>query len=831
MVLFGPAVLAQFARQYGPVGWGYGYGYGFSYGYGWDIGMQAGSLVDEGNPDTISEVAYRFTPGAGTYSVTSIPFEPLSLDEGAVTEEDVSECDDCVSESQIDLPFAFEFFGADKSQYRLSSNGFLLFSGDDDGCCDGQRIPDAEGPNDLIAAAWMDLNDGGSIRREYFPGDPDGVLVIEFARPEYGEDVGSVNVQVHLYEGSDIIEIHTTLIDAREHLFTQGLEKSYGIRGVASPDMNGRNRRYLTAPYGYGYGLMLPWVDDFGQASYVAETDTYEIDADDAGSMFHAGLAVPNDDTLEDSNAFQMNANVSAYMDDHIISFLDGDEWEIQNLTGLDSFHVSTEVDTGALDVDVYAQLTFGVPGDYLFSPVGSTVDVRAYVGGELNGQTLTIARRRSAETEWVDRWKSCTVSEGYCNFEAELMEDYAVTSYVEGTGGQEAEVGASVSLSSPNGGGSYTHGTSQQITWSASGAGIQSIRLSLSTDDGSTWSSITSNQSNDGSYAWTVPDVNTTKAKVLVEAIGTSAILLASDLSDNVFTIVGTSESSDDDSDTSGGGGGGGGVAGGSSSPGSDDDDDEDEDEDDVEGSDTSSTGAGAKSRMEANGDLPDGFPVDSLVKLPDDGYAETTADSTVYYIGLDAKRHPFISAAGYLSWYRDFSTVRVIDGATLASIPIGQPILVRPGTHWVKIVSDPRTYYVEPGYKLRWIKDEATAQLLGGADWNTRIIDVDPSMFTFFHSGADIDTTYLASSWPSGALVANGPESNAVRYYISAGKRRMFSTNDVAFEANGFQTRFIRAFDLNSESDSDAYDRLRQLPQETDIFGFEDALFSLMH
>ena len=51
----------------------------------------------------------------------------------------------------------------------------------------------------------------------------------------------------------------------------------------------------------------------------------------------------------------------------------------------------------------------------------------------------------------------------------------------------------------------------------------------------------------------------------------------------------------------------------------------------------------------------------------------------------------------------------VKTIDAETLASIPLGSPVLPRPGSFMVKIVSDPKTYYVSPGYRLHWIEDEA--------------------------------------------------------------------------------------------------------------------------
>jgi hypothetical protein len=248
------------------------------------------------------------------------------------------------------------------------------------------------------------------------------------------------------------------------------------------------------------------------------------------------------------------------------------------------------------------------------------------------------------------------------------------------------------------------------------------------------------------------------------------------------------------------------------SSSDTSDASEDDDDDGDDSGSDEGGVTNDEAKPREEVNKILPPDALADSLVKL--------AGDSAVYYIGLDGKRHPFPNSATFRSWYADFSEVRPVSADTLASIPLGAPIMVRPGTHWVKIVSDPKTYYVEPGYKLRWIRDEDTARLLGGPDWNRNIVDVDPSLFTVYTMGADIDSATLAAGWPAGALVkaAGAPEV----YYVTSTGRRSFA-NEAAMHANHFQMRFVVTTGMTAGWVSRAIEPV--------IMGIEDALFSLMH
>ncbi|KFA91624.1 lamin tail domain-containing protein [Archangium violaceum] len=99
----------------------------------------------------------------------------------------------------------------------------------------------------------------------------------------------------------------------------------------------------------------------------------------------------------------------------------------------------------------------------------------------------------------------------------------------------------ASITVGSPNGGESWTTGSAQSITWTATG--VTNVKLEY-TLNGSTWTTLTSSTSaSTGSYAWTVPSTTSTTAKVRVSDASNSAI---TDSSNANFSIT-----------TSGGGGG----------------------------------------------------------------------------------------------------------------------------------------------------------------------------------------------------------------------------------------------------------------------------------
>jgi len=91
-----------------------------------------------------------------------------------------------------------------------------------------------------------------------------------------------------------------------------------------------------------------------------------------------------------------------------------------------------------------------------------------------------------------------------------------------------------SVTLTAPNGGEAFAGGSVQNATWTSSG--IADLRLELSLDGGASFTTlVASTPAAAGSFAWTVPSVASTNAKVRA----TDTASAASDSSDAVFTIT----------------------------------------------------------------------------------------------------------------------------------------------------------------------------------------------------------------------------------------------------------------------------------------------------
>jgi len=77
-----------------------------------------------------------------------------------------------------------------------------------------------------------------------------------------------------------------------------------------------------------------------------------------------------------------------------------------------------------------------------------------------------------------------------------------------------------SVTVTFPNGGEKFQVGMSTNILWTATdNVGVTSIDIYYSTDGGSTWKTIATGESNDGTYTWTIPDTPSKTCRVKVVA------------------------------------------------------------------------------------------------------------------------------------------------------------------------------------------------------------------------------------------------------------------------------------------------------------------------
>ena len=92
----------------------------------------------------------------------------------------------------------------------------------------------------------------------------------------------------------------------------------------------------------------------------------------------------------------------------------------------------------------------------------------------------------------------------------------------------------AAVTVISPNGGESWAAGTYHDITWTSQS--INTVRIAYTTNGGSSWTTITSGTTSDGSYSWIVPEPPSSNCYVMITDTTNSNV---TDTSDGPFTIT----------------------------------------------------------------------------------------------------------------------------------------------------------------------------------------------------------------------------------------------------------------------------------------------------
>ena len=196
------------------------------------------TLDGGGNANIVwQDVVSNIIPGG--YSYGGVAYAPATMT-GAATS--VSLGDDAGT-GAIPLGFNFDFYDITYSNFYIASNGFVSFTGDGmSGAASYSPtvIPNAAVPNGMIAVVWDDLspNNGGTIKYQLFGTAPNRKMVVEYNAVPLYNTTETVTAQAHIYEGTNIIEVH--FIDAQNNggNRTFGIENETGTIALTDPATN-----------------------------------------------------------------------------------------------------------------------------------------------------------------------------------------------------------------------------------------------------------------------------------------------------------------------------------------------------------------------------------------------------------------------------------------------------------------------------------------------------------------------------------------------------------------------------------------------------------------
>lgn len=144
----------------------------------------------------------------------------------------------------ITLPFSFLFYGNTFNAVNISTNGWVgLGSTNTTTTGYGVVLPNAAAPNNVIHAISSDLTFAGSSNAavlQYFETgtSPNRTFVIDYSNIKFFAGAATADVQVILYETSNIVEIHTTSCTNTAVNKAQGIENSTGTVANVSTGRN-----------------------------------------------------------------------------------------------------------------------------------------------------------------------------------------------------------------------------------------------------------------------------------------------------------------------------------------------------------------------------------------------------------------------------------------------------------------------------------------------------------------------------------------------------------------------------------------------------------------
>ncbi|MBA4389283.1 MAG: hypothetical protein C0404_15030, partial [Verrucomicrobia bacterium] len=130
----------------------------------------------------------------------------------------------------LTLPFAFPFYGENKTSVRASCNGYLTF-GADGSDTSWTDMPDTEEPNDLIAVYWDDLHQRSAGVHRYYHDVARQRYIMQYTDWDNYSSSSLYTFQVQLCKSGDIYFFYKTMTGSVDDAAI-GIENKDGTAGL-----------------------------------------------------------------------------------------------------------------------------------------------------------------------------------------------------------------------------------------------------------------------------------------------------------------------------------------------------------------------------------------------------------------------------------------------------------------------------------------------------------------------------------------------------------------------------------------------------------------------
>jgi len=201
-------------------------------------------------------------------------------------------------------------------------------------------------------------------------------------------------------------------------------------------------------------------------------------------------------------------------------SSLDADITSTVSAITLSRIRVSAPTEGQVLQTGTTASFSFGVDQSI------SAVDLLL---SEDNGTTFPTTLASDLEVTAGVNTYNWTVPDVYAN---EMVLKVQASGAPEHAAESSAFVTAgSLAITAPTVGTVFLRAEqNREITWSTTGTSVEQVRIEVSVNNGSSWTTLVNSMNNTGSYAgWSIPDVTTTTARVRISAIGQPEVVATS--------------------------------------------------------------------------------------------------------------------------------------------------------------------------------------------------------------------------------------------------------------------------------------------------------------
>ncbi|OVE74834.1 hypothetical protein BVX97_06125, partial [bacterium E08(2017)] len=223
----------------------------------------------------------------------------------------------------LNLPFAFPFYGSDKTSIEISSNGYILL-GDGSATSTGGSVPDVSTPNGVIAPFWDDLHQRSGTAY-YYHDSANKKYIIQYSNwGNYSGTTSSYTFQVHLCENGQIYFYYNNMSGITDEAEI-GIENDDGTEGIQVSGQTAYVQNGLAVRFAPSGSFISPPLSSGTVGPGTSTNITFLLDANDLVSLdYYANIVITCNDPLRSTAVIPVHLDV-----DGLFTDVTYNQWEL----------------------------------------------------------------------------------------------------------------------------------------------------------------------------------------------------------------------------------------------------------------------------------------------------------------------------------------------------------------------------------------------------------------------------------------------------------------------------------------------------------------------